>query len=470
MPHSHGTNALNERSPFTTYTRPTQDVRSDRFARLFPDLPPLYVDPAILKEIGRPGGPMEETDTTNTARSVDVGVVFFGQFIDHDITLDVQSSLSSVNTPETNDNSRTPTLDLDCIYGNGPEDSAYLYHHKKGDPFNGVLLLTGADAPDASVEQQGDLMRNYQNRAIIGDQRNDENRIVSQIQLGMIRFHNAVARKLHEKEEIHGRELFEKTRELTTWIYQWAILYDFLPTMCGQGIVNDILTKGRQFYCPDEAFIPIEFAVAAYRFGHSMVPQKVRVQNGKPNHDLFGPVLGPGFSAVTTPEAIVDFAEIFGSPQKANKLDTKMAPILLDLPFINDGEKSLAARNMLRGQSFLLPAGEKVAEKLGLNKREIGNVSETANRMAHHKLSDDGTPLWLFLLAEAETLGRDSKSSEKGEGLGPVGGRIVAETLIGLMELDNRSFLSSNRNWSPQNAQETLGTNITTLRQMLTFA
>ncbi|MEZ5646830.1 MAG: hypothetical protein R3E94_04820 [Burkholderiaceae bacterium] len=178
-----------------------------RFARLFPTLPPLYVDPARLEDIGKAGGKLEDKGQPNLADQTPAGLIFFGQFIDHDITLDVTSSLTANNDPVQTGNVRTPTLDLDCVYGEGHEAHPYLYA--------GDSMMTGNDYNyGASVLpgwlNQDDLPRSPQGTAIIGDPRNDENRVISQMQL-------------------------------------------------------------------------------AYRFGHTMIPDRLRVRVGGPRHDLFSP-------------------------------------------------------------------------------------------------------------------------------------------------------------------------------------
>ncbi|MBT8408535.1 MAG: peroxidase, partial [Alphaproteobacteria bacterium] len=282
--------------------------RGDRFGRLFADLPGLYVDPATLQEIGAKGNTtgMDGGTGANRTQSVDVGQVFFGQFVDHDITLDVSSSLGQVTQASDVENVRTPTLDLDCIYGAGPESHGFMYD-------NGVKLLTGADSGSADPLAASDLARAANGRAIIGDHRNDENRIISQMQLAMIRAHNRICDKLNADEGLAGHGLYEKARRLLTWHYQWAVLNDFLPAMCGQGLVDDILANGRAVYCTEhgDPYIPIEFAVAAYRFGHSMVPQKIQIQKGAASHDLFGTILGGGFNPLSSADAIVDWRELF---------------------------------------------------------------------------------------------------------------------------------------------------------------
>ncbi|MEL6364059.1 MAG: heme peroxidase family protein [Pseudomonadota bacterium] len=458
-----------------------QFAREGFFGRLFPDLPGLYTDPDILTDLGSRDGPMNAGLKKNRTSTVDVGQVFFGQFVDHDITLDTMSRFNQVNEPTNIMNVRTPTLDLDCIYGDGPEATPFLYV-QSGD-FAGVKLLTAEDGTGVVQDEalrRHDLVRSSQGTAVIGDPRNDENRVISQMQLAFIRAHNAVVDRLHDgPEELEGEDLFEEARELLTRHYHWAILHDFLPTMCGAAVVWDILHRGRDLYCIGEGalsfpFIPVEFSVAAYRFGHSMIPMSIQVQRGKPEIDLFDrDIFGGAFSPLRDERAIVDFHELFETAenrvvQKADALDTKLAGVLLNLPFITEGRSSLAARNLFRGQSFLLPSGEVVAEFCGREPAEIGAVTKTADALCEGRLGGK-TPLWLYILAEAEAVGREDAPGKfsKGEGLGLVGARIVAEVLIGLMELDPHSFLAMDRQWTPEQG---LGAEISTVGALVTYA
>lgn len=440
------------------------EPHAGRFGRIFPKLPPLYCNPGGLVSLGRRGGPMDGGRRTQKSKRVPLGLIFLGQLIDHDITLDVSSSLTRTNDPFAIENVRTPALDLDCVYGSGPEAAPWLYH-SEGD-FSGVKLLTGADGvcvpaghtrPSLATLQKranDDLARNATGTALIGDFRNDENRIVSQLQLGLIRFHNKVVDRIRTDEPVlKGHDLFEKARDHVRWHYQWIVVYEFLTGIAGREIVDDILACGRRFYDPCHSiFIPIEFAAAAYRFGHSMVTQRVRTRvSDRRSFDLFGRELGGGFTPVRTPEAVVDWRLFFGSrAQKAAALDVKLPQVLLELPFVQPpAERSLATRNLLRGQSFWLPSGEKIAEEM--------KIDTAAQRRLHRHLATirrrhglgDGTPLWYYILAEAERVGRGGDANAKGEGLGPVGGRIVAEVLIGLLEEDKTSFLGGERNWVP---------------------
>ena len=448
----HGINAMCKSNP----------SHQGRFGRIFNQLNANYNPPNELSKLGAKDGPMDGKKGRNPSSTIPMGMVFFGQFIDHDITLDTTSALDRVNDTDATQNFRTPALDLDNIYGAGPEANAFLY--KKG-----LHLLVGKDGTalgsQSTNHRNNDLVRSSTGTAIIGDPRNDENRIISQLQLAIINFHNNVVDHLIHEENISAaelkkssvrKELFEKSRELVTWHYQWIILNEFLPLMVGKPMVNNILSQGRKFYTPKRAFIPIEFSAAAYRFGHSLAPQKLKVQLGQ-THDfeLFGATLGFGFAPISDDKQIVDWKTMFeidnsNPSQKTDKLDTKLPSDLLDLPFIMEGEKSLATRNLLRGQSFLLPSGENVAKHMGVPQNDIDKVLNHIDSNTPGIDLSNGIPLWYYILAEAECFGRnDADGNKPGEGLGQVGGTIICETLIGLIELDAMSFLGKNRNWSP---------------------
>jgi hypothetical protein len=453
--------------------------RPGRFARLFSNLPPLYINPLILHEIGKAGGKMEDKGKPNLTKNTPAGLIFFGQFIDHDITLDDSSSLSASNDPSRTENVRTPTLDLDCVYGDGPDAHPFLYD-------GAGKLLTGSDYPASLIpnwQNQNDLARTPKGAAIIGDPRNDENRIISQMQLGFIRFHNKV---------VDSGKTFEEARRIVRWHYQWIVINEFLRIVCGDWIVDDILSNGRKVYRPEclddsDPFIPIEFATAAYRFGHTMIPQKLRVKVGGPQHIILdlNSALGKGFEPVTSTAAVVQWATLLdsgnGQFERAGDVDVKLAKALLDLPFLPPSvpafERSLAVRNLLRAQSFLIPSGEQVAqEMIRAGADEITSDMIETVRAAGKKLGfKKATPLWVYLLAEGKAVGRMEEGSQgqkvfaKGEGLGPMGARFVAEVIIGLLEHDSRSFLGANRNWSPSDAADKFGSSgVRSLYQLLT--
>ena len=436
------------------------EERIGRFGRMFQDHPGMMINPASLIEMGKKGGPMDGGNTDDLTHNVPLGMVYFGQFIDHDITLDTTSSFNAANIATEIENFRTPALDLDCIFGEGPEDEPFLYESES------LRLLTGKTnnniGQGVNLESE-DLARNGQGKAIIGDPRNDENRIVSQLQLAFIRFYNAIYAHVEaQNPQADAKHIYEEARKITTWHYQWIVIYEFLPTMCGEAVVDRILGKGRTYYKPNQrAYIPVEFSIGVYRFGHSMITQKVKLQTSGSTFDLFSNNIGGGFSKITSQNQVIDwecFFDFDGTYQRAAKLDMKLASTLLELPFIKpvSPKSSLATRNLLRGQSFFLPSGEVIATCMGRDATEIAEVrNHVLNAINGYNIDfDAGCPLWAYVLAEAADIGREDKDGFKtGEGLGPVAATIVAEVIIGLIELDENSFMGSDRNWQP-----TLGT------------
>lgn len=453
----HGMKSLNNLDLFCS--RHSYDSeRIGQFGRIFRTsngASPLYTKPQVLTELGKAGGIMDSQNRAQFSTTVPMGMVYLGQFIDHDITLDTISKLNQVNDPTSIQNGRTPQLDLDCIFGEGPEDEPFMFVDGRN-----LRLLTGEtnhNYNQSNSLERNDLARTASGVAIIGDSRNDENRIISQLQLLFIRFYNKIYDVL---EAEHGsgdpQYLYEEARKLTTWHYQWIVIHEFLPTMIGKKLVKNIQTEGRKWYRPcDKPFIPIEFSTAAYRFGHSMIGQNVRLRNNGATQSIFSSAVGRGFSPITSRSQVIDWDQFFainGSHQFTEKLDIKMASDLLNLPFFPPStpaeQRSLATRNLMRGNSFLLPSGENVANIMGVDSTVIDRVKsymETNFGTIYNEI-EGCTPLWLYILAEAGAIGKDDM---EGEGLGPVGGTIVGEVILGLIEEDEHSFLGTNRNWKP---------------------
>ncbi len=419
-----------------------------RFGRMFPQLAPLYSHPADLNALGKTGGPMDDGGADQPSLTLPLGYGFLGQFIDHDVTLDTTSSFDAVADPQAIANFRTPALDLDCVYGRGPEASPFLYD-------DGVKLTLGNpnDHGAAGFNLGDDLPRAPGNkRALIGDPRNDENRIVSQLQLAFLKFHNAVVdHEAAANPGLSGHALFEHAQQLVRWHYQWMVVHDFLPRVAGRQRTARILAGLRRTgFRPHHLYMPVEFSVAAYRFGHSLIPSELATNNAAVKFKLFDGQLGPGFSPVTDPGDLVNWPLYFDFPgqpqsQRAMKLDGKLAHGLMALPVAVFGtDNSLALRNLKRGLAFRLPSGEACARSMDITPLPANQLFPAAipalgalrNRFRH------GTPLWFYLLREAELV-------HFGERLGPVGGRIVAETLIALLEGDKESYLGSSPQWQP---------------------
>jgi hypothetical protein len=196
------------------------------------------------------------------------GMTFFGQFLDHDMTFDPTSSLEEQQDPEAIHNFRTPVLELDNLYGAGPGASPHLYDQTVDGGLTTFLIeeIPGSAGQSRDGARRFDMPRNSQNTALIGDPRNDENLIVSQLHLAMLRFHNAVV--AHVKAHLgltNPNEIFAEAQRLVRWHYQWIIVHEFLEKTVGNSVVNDVLENGRKFYeWRNAPFIPVEFSVAAY--------------------------------------------------------------------------------------------------------------------------------------------------------------------------------------------------------------
>jgi heme peroxidase len=464
---------------------------------------------AALKDIGKLGGRLDARDDLGTAPverngkqaainlianpalsannpnnpNHTAGTTFIGQFIDHDLTFDLTSRLAVVAEPTQSPNERNPQFDCDSVYGGGPLADPELY----------VPVQRGDRGRPTKLRIEGgglfeDVPRRADRSAIIADPRNDENMMISGLQAAFIKFHNHAVDVLKDEDRrLDSEELFEKARRLTTWHYQWMVVNEFLPQFIGQAAVNDILRNGRRFYRPQVPFIPVEFQGAAYRFGHTLVRPSYRANLGGDNPNtpggaaFFGMIFVPDGEERNPGDPIdlrggararrrfigwqtfFDFGPGFtdapGNTNPAvrpNKLvDTALSTPLFLLPLgtiagaAPTGEIiSLPQRNLLRGITWGLPSGQSIARRIGAPALN-GDNDEFLRGLRDYDTSrerlnlDDSTPLWLYCLREGFVLG------ENGFHLGPVGGRIVGEVFIGLLQLDRDSYLNADRRWRP---------------------
>jgi hypothetical protein len=396
-----------------------------RYGRMF-DLPALEADEMLLHELGAAGGFCDGGDCERDAR-VEAGWPFFGQYVAHDLTAD-RSPLRAHADFDALRNMRSPRANLESLYGGGPTGAPYMYRR---------------DDPAKLLENDGDLPRNQEGIALVGDPRNDVHVFMSQMQLAFIRAHNRLVDRLRE-DGVGDAELFDEARRALTWHYQWLILGEFLPVLVGAELMDDLVATGARFYRPDgEPFIPLEFADAAYRYGHSQVRQLYRLRPDGPLYPVFPDLMG--FCPVGDHQ--VDWSLLFDVPerpraQRAKPIDGQLPRSLIELPEAitgvvdDDAYRSLAARDLERGQGTGLPSGEAVARLIGadaLNEDEIG--------LRRYGWSGE-TPLWLYIL-------RESSIRYEGDRLGEVGGRIVAEVLYGVIAADPESYLALEPGWSP---------------------
>ncbi len=266
-----------------------------RFGQMFPDLEPLDVDE---ERLGRLAATMVDNGQSGDNRNVPAGYTYLGQFIDHDITFDTSGLGEKVNDPNAVLNFRSPRLDLDSVYGRGPSDQPFLYD--RADPRKLAIGVAGPGGEPRSAGARrirpglpNDLPRSREGLALIGDPRNDENLLVGQTHLAFLKFHNAVVDRIDGTGSRNPDQVFEEARRTVRWHYQWIVLHDFLDRLVDFNDVQDVLTNGRRHFLferqsgYEDPYMPLEFSVAAYRLGHSMVREDYS------HNRVFRPGAGP---------------------------------------------------------------------------------------------------------------------------------------------------------------------------------
>ena len=461
--------------------------------------------------LGGVNGVMHDVNNSSKNSDIPAAYTFFAQFVDHDITLDASSDLhgKALTSEKIKDlpNLRSASLDLDSVYGFGPDVSPYLY-----DPSQFGRLLVGSKVD--GIANPNDVPRRSDGRALLGDSRNDENLFLSQLHLLFLRLHNRLLIK-------HS---FEKAQQEARYHYQAIVLYDFLKRICHEKVYEfalgkieknakkfsektvhesrtNLLSDGnvrRRAKASEEDYpfyagnlvsnrvqfgLPVEFSAAAYRFGHSMVRSHYPVNESYPSIEIFDERFGTlGFSQVP-PELTVDWRFLLdvepGHPYANSKaLDHLLADELIRLPDPVVGrnaptnDRALAFRNLLRGYVLGLPSGQSVAETIGKKYKlteseqnlQFGNIpgwvgldKELRCKLEKH------TPLFFYLMREAGIHGNNSKggndcenqkascesqNSSGGNHLGPVGTAILME-VFGTMLVYCDTFLRVKGGWTP---------------------
>ncbi|XGW00088.1 MAG: heme peroxidase family protein [Leptolyngbya sp. BL-A-14] len=474
-----------------------------KFGRMFPELPAFVPSIDSLTALGNAmtddnkKDPLDPTrdDPNGDNPNVPAGFTYLGQFVDHDITFDPTSLKEKRVDPQALVNFRTPALDLDSVYGAGPDDQPYLFQLGDQDKFQIGVNTESSDGKGQKIvlkDNDYDLPRALSSIALLGDPRNDENLIVAQTHLAFLKFHNKIVDGLRDgtipRQAAIGKTIFEEARQLVVWHYQWIVVYDFLDRILDSNQVNKVLNEGRSFYKFNTfPFIPVEFSVAAYRLGHSMIRSTYdynRIFTFKDRSDdtriteatlqllfLFTAKSGdnnitfPGLDATVPSNWIIDWRRFFeiDPAMKVNhsrKLDPFLVDPLKNLPNV-PAPSSLAVRNLLRGRSLGLPSGQSVAKFMNLQPLSASDIASGSDGAVAARFGfDKETPLWYYILKEAQV-------QHQGLRLGEVGSRIVAEVFLGLFEGDSNSFLVRNRHWKPTLPAKVPGT--FTMADLITF-
>ncbi|HKG38943.1 MAG TPA: heme peroxidase family protein [Conexibacter sp.] len=474
-----------------------------RFSRMGPNGRGHQLGESLRKRLGN-----AMAHTGGGASQIPSGFTYLGQFVDHDLTMDKTTvMLDAAVSPTALLQARSPSLDLDSLYGAGPQDpeSAKFYEADGVHLKTGRTVAIGGDRAMSGFDLPRGLGRSAaaRRKAVIPDPRNDENLAVAQTHCAFIRFHNRVVDTL--PRAVPPSQRFATAREIVTRHYQWMLRTDLLPRLCARAVVEDVFRNGRKAFevgvAPtDVPTMPIEFSIAAYRLGHSMIRQaynwNARFDNGGGTLDflfLFSGTSGDLAGGPRLPSNwIADFRRLYDFGEagrrdlvvparklnRAMRIDTLLVDPLKNLPPgsfggpnvpFNDARANLAFRNLTRARMVNLSTGQQMVRFLnrhGVRVRALtaaqlrdGRGGASLRRLtdAQRRALLRDTPLWFYVLREAELNGGRTSG---------VGARIVAETFHRAMEGSAVSIVRDPR-WRP-----TLGPNRDTFRMvdLLLFA
>jgi len=461
-----------------------QQAQEFKFGSLFSTLGQQNVADKLLLDVGLSSydkdnpAYMEDSQfrgTDNNSR-IPVGHTYVGQMLTHDISQDKDSKLGKQFAPDAIKNHSTPWIDLDIIYD-------YAGKQAERDPADPAKLLLGND-----IGNERDFARDDKGRALTPDQRNDQNNNLSQLSAVVMQFHNVEVDRLRsEAAETSDDALFDQARANTVAHWQAIVLTEYLPTFVQADMIGDIMKNGPKAYHDDMAkagIIPVEFSVGAFRFGHSIIrgrytlndnetADRVRLFPLSPKElerSLIGHRPIPAdrqidwdrfFDFETSIQGDLDDDEDqFKGLQVSRKIDRFLARPVLRIPeFLMLGRPvpedllneqlipdrnvlSLASLNLQRGKALGLPSGQAVARQMGI--KPIKNLDmglcadgDTCPKEGYQwQNGSNEAPLFLYVMEEA-------RIQTNGEQLGEVGGRIVAEVIIGLLRADPNSILST---------------------------
>lgn len=528
------------------------------FGYLFLNAPEIAEDADIGPKFEALAGAMAEARPLEDQPDAVLAPIFtyLGQFIDHDITLNTDSDNEASIIGDPNEllrqprglivanvaNGRDGTLALDSLYGGAPNQTAAgrrLQQALRDGPRMrlGPVAPVGV-APDLPQDRRADLPRigsllsdgviaaqdlppelrpaNPQDpknaRAFVGDGRNDENLIIAQLQVAFLRFHNAVVDRIlaESVQRPNDEEVFRLARQQVIWTYQWLVVNEFLPAICPPAVVDAAIRDGAPVYqalanrfqqhgIDGVAPMPLEFSVAAFRYGHTMVRDAYdyNLTFGRSDFDvddanppaslrqLFeftGKGAMGGFGLQILPQNwIIEWRRFVSDrplfrDRLARAIDTNLAPNLFDLVNEDQGVfRNLALRNLRRGYNMNIASGQAVLAELKRLRRPLPRVIQrgeltrgpTGRALRDAGLADE-TPLWFYVLKEAE-------ETQRGARLGAVGGTLVAETLLGLIMNDGDSYWrrpgsGPDGRWHPRDGVQPLGRPVVSIARLLESA
>ncbi len=433
---------------------PHGNIPAQSFSRLFPNLSGLNAGQLDLELLSKTmldpakRGPLDGS-------VLPAGLTYLGQFIDHDLTLEQSSILGTTVDPTTLPNTRTSWFDLDNVYGLSNE----------------FLNAQGLFDIGKNSNGEDDLPRNTNGIAIIADARDEENLIISQIQLLFLKFHNKVFNEIKTANpNLTVNELIVQAKQIVTWHYQYIVVNDFLAKMCGKFFSrlfdangNPVISQEIQAISPS---LSIEFSGAVYRYGHSLVRDAYYLNSNFDVFPLFSSDLPSplvtipdlrGFKPLP-PNQTIDWSMFFPMPhskgfQVTEHMDPFITEALYKLPFsVTQGPPPiLPLRNLMRGVVYGLPSGQDLARAYGIPESEVlasskGNLVfqslntplvTQADLLHLTQVFGEQTPLFYYTL-------KDNHVNGDGIHLGSLPSKLIGETFLNLLKTNPDSYISNN--------------------------
>ena len=406
---------------------------------------------------------------------------YLGQFLAHELTVWNPTGSESAGFPSVLIDS---AIDLKTIFLRPLDFPAKLPGHVQ--EVEGLAL--SETIPDSGIKFPGsgldDLPRMADGRALLFEMRNDQNLAVSQTHVAVTRFAQA-ALKILQIVSLDD----EARRQTVIRHFQSVVLQDYLPRLVDQSTYDDVMNHGRVYVAPSGKpcklhpfFVPIEVSAAIFRFGHSMVRDVYKPWNtADPNHTepsaLASDLRGFTFDGKSLTDGqllqtwTTDWRHMLGldgtDAIKATCIGTELSKALFCLPdrlfqpsaydrpctMHEQGHLNLARRTLMNGALLELLTGQALAkqvqEKLVMagspcripilepDRLDIPDNGDATAIMREGTVGArfvDQTPLWLYILREAAVCG-------DGNRLGPLGSRMVAETLSAAIEASGTGMI-----------------------------
>jgi hypothetical protein len=397
------------------------------------------------------------------------GFVYLGQFLAHDLTRDETRLEQASAAPEQIKNFHAPRLNLESVYGGGPKESPDLYDLSEAGRETFLLGNTRA-IPQKRIPSTPDDFHRRNGRPLLADDRNDQHLILAQLHVVFLQFHNRMVNYIQggtfSDESLPNETFFETARRLVIWHYQWIVRNEFLKWFILPEILADIEKHGPRLFKPvrgeEIPALPVEFTQAAFRFGHSMAQPEYEI------NQWIGLVRLSGLVRKTRPnepseplpaDNVVDWDRFTrawgGNANFAENIDTLISEDMFNLPaaampiFSKASPPPLPQMTLLRGSRIGLPSGQEACRAASMQPLAGAQVGfdDDGNEFFRNRGMHERTPLWYYLLREAEVLG--IRRFHGGECLGPLGSRIVAEVLLGVLKVDPQHYLNLDPSWRP---------------------